>query len=260
MKCKICYSNSNFIFNKLLLNYDVSFFQCGSCGFLQTEEPYWIEEAYSRPINLSDTGYLVRNINYSKKLIIFLSCFFRKELKADQARFIDYAGGYGVFVRMMRDIGFDYYWADKYTINLFAGGFTGDLNARYTAVTLFECFEHFVHPISELENILSLSDNIIFSTDLVSNPAPQPSEWWYYGFEHGQHISFYTKQSLEFIAKKYNFYFRSAGSLHFLTKKKIPLWLIILLKFTRFEIQKFFSINLKSKMWTDYEYCKRICG
>lgn len=259
MKCKICNSNSTFVFNnKLLSKYEVSYFQCENCGFIQTEEPYWLDTAYSQSINISDTGYLIRNTNYSKKMTIFLSCFFRKELKTKQARFIDYAGGYGVFVRMMRDIGFDYYWTDKYTKNLFSSGFEGSTEYHYDAVTLFECFEHFVEPITEIENLVTLSDNIIFSTELATVPAPKPNEWWYYNFEHGQHISFYTTQSLQYIAKKYGFHLRSAGSLHFFTKKKVPLWLIILLKFTRIEIQKIFSKNLKSKMWADHEHCKRI--
>lgn len=257
MKCNICNSNSIFIFsNRLLSKYDVSYFQCENCGFLQTEEPYWLDTAYFQPINYSDTGYLVRNINFSKKLSVFLSLFFRKELKtANHSRFLDYAGGYGIFVRMMRDIGFDYYWSDKYTKNLFAGGFEGSTDHHYDAVTLFECFEHFADPIIELESLVKLSNNIIFSTEIVSIPAPKPNEWWYYGFEHGQHISFYTKPSLEYIAKKYGFHFCSSGSLHFLTKKKIPLWLIFLLKFTRFDIQNFFLKSLKSKTMEDHKFC-----
>ncbi len=41
--------------------------------------------------------------------------------------FLDYAGGYGVFTRLMRDIGFDFYWHDPYTQNLFANGFEKDI-------------------------------------------------------------------------------------------------------------------------------------
>ena len=40
-----------------------------------------------------------------------------------KGQFLDYGVGYGVFVRLMRDIGFDYFWQDKYTENLFAQGF-----------------------------------------------------------------------------------------------------------------------------------------
>jgi hypothetical protein len=38
-------------------------------------------------------------------------------------RFIDYGGGYGLFVRLMRDAGFDYYWFDKFCDNVLSKGF-----------------------------------------------------------------------------------------------------------------------------------------
>jgi hypothetical protein len=49
-----------------------------------------------------------RNINLSKMVATILLLFFDFRRK-----FLDYAGGYGVFVRLMRDIGFDFYWYDK---------------------------------------------------------------------------------------------------------------------------------------------------
>jgi hypothetical protein len=75
---------------------------------LQTEDPYWLDEAYKDPITLTDTGYMQRNINLSKMVATILLLFFDFRRK-----FLDYVGGYGVFVRLMRDIGFDFYWYDK---------------------------------------------------------------------------------------------------------------------------------------------------
>jgi hypothetical protein len=45
----------------------------------------------------------------------------------------------------MRDIGFDYFWQDKYTENLFAQGFenTKIKNGQIELLTCFEAFEHF---------------------------------------------------------------------------------------------------------------------
>ncbi len=119
MTCKICGKENKFVFKaKILKKYEISYFHCENCGFLQTEEPYWLAESYKSPINISDTGYLSRNINLSKIVTTLLVSFFDYKKK-----FLDYAGGYGVFVRLMRDIGFDFYWYDKYTQNLFARGF-----------------------------------------------------------------------------------------------------------------------------------------
>jgi len=217
MKCKICNSKTDKVFtSKILSKYNIAYFFCRNCCLLQTEEPYWLDESYQESINLSDTGYLSRNLHLSKITSIFLYLFFNKK-----ARFIDYGGGYGVFVRLMRDIGFDFYWQDAYTTNLFARGFEAE-NAHYELVTSFKTFEHFVEPNKEIQNMLGLSDNILFSTDLYGKKIPAPNEWYYYGLNHGQHISFYNIRTLQNIAQKYSLRLWSNGhSLHLLTKKKI---------------------------------------
>jgi hypothetical protein len=46
---------------------------------------------------------------------------------------------------------------------------------------------------------------LIVSTDLVPRPTPLPDEWWYYGSDHGQHVSFYTLPTLQYIAEKIEF-------------------------------------------------------
>jgi hypothetical protein len=217
MICKICNQETSSMFvAKILKKYDIQYFYCKNCGFMQTEEPYWLEEAYNQSINISDTGYMQRNISLSKKLTILLSLFF-----SNDGKFLDYAGGYGVFVRMMRDIGFDFYWDDKFTTNLFAKGFEHKNKSRYEVVTTFESFEHFEYPIDEIDSLLKLSKNIIFSTELLPDPIPNPENWWYYGLDHGQHISFYGETTLNYLSNKYNLNYFNLGSLHVFTEKKI---------------------------------------
>jgi len=116
MICKICSSNSElFSRAEILYKYSIQYFKCPDCGFIQTEESYWLEEAYSEVINRSDIGLLARNLDLSKTTkAILLFLFDKKKL------FLDYGAGYGVFVRLMRDFGFDFYWMDKYSDNLFA--------------------------------------------------------------------------------------------------------------------------------------------
>ena len=67
-----------------------------------------------------------------------------------KAKFLDYGGGYGMLVRLMRNYGFDFYYFDKYCQNLFANGF--DLKdsacSRFELLTAFELFEHFSEPVS----------------------------------------------------------------------------------------------------------------
>ena len=146
MNCKICNQKNSIVFtSEILHKYKIKYYHCENCGFLQTEEPHWLEESYSESINVSDTGYMQRNITQSQKLTIFLDLFFDKN-----SMFLDYAGGYGVFVRIMRDIGFDFYWDDKFTTNLFSKGFEYDSKTKIDAVTTFESFEHFVNPMEEI--------------------------------------------------------------------------------------------------------------
>jgi glycosyltransferase involved in cell wall biosynthesis len=53
-KCKVCGSNSPYFASaKILQKYDVKYYQCHSCGFVQTEEPYWLNEAYTDAIDIN---------------------------------------------------------------------------------------------------------------------------------------------------------------------------------------------------------------
>ena len=138
MKCNICDSPTNtFSAARVLKKYNVEYFQCSNCGFVQTEEPYWLDEAYSEAIASSDVGMLSRSTMFSTAAnnIIF-------NLFDHSAKFLDYGGGYGVFVRMMRDLGFYFFWHDKYCQNIFAQGFEADENSSYSyeLVTAFEVF------------------------------------------------------------------------------------------------------------------------
>lgn len=248
MQCKICQKETKKIFKAMILNkYNINYFYCSNCEFLQTEEPFWLDEAYKNPINISDTGYLSRNICLSKKLTILLSLIFNKK-----AKFLDYAAGYGVLVRLMRDIGFDFYWSDKYTQNLFARGFEGSLNSKYEAVTIFECFEHFLNPLQEMENLLKFSENIIFTTELLPSSVPGPSEWWYYGLDHGQHIAFYSVKTLNYIAAKYNLLYYNLGGLYLFSRKTIPFYTKEALKLTKLGFDSLLKRTLKSKTWDDH--------
>lgn len=252
MNCKICQSPSDKIFNtKILYKYDVDYFQCTKCGFAQTENPYWLDEAYISSMNLSDTGVMYRSERMSKITTALIFFFFKTK-----GTFLDYAGGFGVFTRQMRDIGFDFYWHDPYTKNEIARGFEGSLDKRYDAVTTFESFEHFNHPIEEIEKIVKLTDCIILTTDVISVPAPAHKNWWYYASEHGQHVSFYSKSAFKEIAKQFGLYYYNANNVHVLTRKKLGLLGTL---FFKFKLAKhllylsFFFINpfLKSKSVSD---------
>jgi hypothetical protein len=65
--CPICSGERREVFQAVLLKkYQVRYFFCGSCGLLQTEEPFWLDEAYSSAIADADTG--MAESRYRKKV------------------------------------------------------------------------------------------------------------------------------------------------------------------------------------------------
>lgn len=239
--CKICNSEASLAFRgNVLSKYDVKYFKCTSCGYLFTEIPYWLDEAYKNPINISDTGIMMRNIYFSKIVSVILYFCFDKS-----AKYLDYAGGYGIFTRLMRDIGFDFYWHDDFTKNLLARGFEKS-ESRYELLTAFEVFEHFANPIYEVKKMTELSDSILFSTVIIPEEIPS-KDWWYYGFEHGQHISFYSEKTLKTIAEKFGMNFYPFKNLFLITKKKLnPFRLKLLFILSHFGLNLFVKFRMKS--------------
>jgi hypothetical protein len=222
MNCKICAAPpDHFAKAKILNKYLIDYYHCPHCGFIQTEAPYWLEEVYMQAINQSDLGLIDRNLKFSTITQALIKTWFNAD-----AQFVDYGGGYGMFVRLMRDAGVDFYRVDKFCDNLFAQGFDANLDSgtgQYELITAFELFEHLVEPMAEIKRLLRSSRSILFSTLLVPSHIPQPQEWWYYGLDHGQHISLFSLESLQYVAKKFHLHlYTNKRSLHLLTEKKIP--------------------------------------
>ncbi|MFA6807260.1 MAG: methyltransferase domain-containing protein, partial [Bacteroidales bacterium] len=159
--CVICNTKLDKIFKTKVLNkYEVEYFLCPCCGLLQTEKPYWINEAYESSINDTDLGLLQRNLSLMKISKKIINYGFNRE-----GKFLDFAAGYGLFVRLMRDYGYDFYWQDIFTENIFAKEFEYN-DEKIELITSFESFEHFINPIEEIENLLKISNNILFSTEI----------------------------------------------------------------------------------------------
>jgi len=218
--CPVCNSERQQIFNAVLLKkHAVDYYYCTSCGLLQTEAPYWLEEAYTEAIADADTGLIARNQGIARKLTALLYCCLDR-----QGQYIDSAGGYGMLTRLMRDIGFNFYWHDEYCRNLFARGFEVNKHSgTVSAVTAFEVLEHVQDPLDFINHCLksNTTSTIIFSTELYHGEPPAPSDWWYYTLETGQHISFYQRRTLELLASKLSLRLYSHRNMHILTDRRI---------------------------------------
>jgi hypothetical protein len=242
-----------FAFSEKILNkHEINYFYCKHCNFVQTENPYWLDEAYNNPIADSDTGLIQRNIALSSRLAVLIALNF--DLKGS---YLDIAGGYGMLTRLMRDDGFNYFWQDPFCQNVFALGFEGDKSKLgYAAITAFEVLEHVEDPVSFIQNAMleNNSKTMIFSTECFSGEAPPNSDWWYYSFPTGQHISFFSSKALQEISQKLDLYFYSFNGLHIVSKDhlKYPRLSKIFTKRYLSSIFTFFlSRHLKSKTLSD---------
>lgn len=213
--CVICSALMDRVFSATVLRrYEADYYQCAKCGLLQVAAPYWLDEAYRNPIADSDTGLIQRNLSLAAKLSTVL--YFCVE---PRATYLDVAGGYGMLTRVMRDIGFDFYWSDKHCENVLARGFErSNAERKFAALTAFEVLEHVADPVAFLSSMLTEHGvrTIIFSTQTYSGDLPD-KDWWYFAFETGQHISFYQTRTLATLAKRLGLQFLSANGLHILT-------------------------------------------
>ena len=220
--CPICASRMSYVFSaEVLRKYEASYEACDSCGYLRVASPHWLEEAYSSAIADADTGLVARNMRIAEKLS---SLLFWGMTERGNGRYVDSAGGYGMLTRLMRDYGFDFYWADKYCENFLARGFEFRAeNGGCLAVTAMEVLEHLIDPVGHVEDILNspTTDTLIFTTELYEGVPPKPDEWWYYSFPTGQHIGFFQHRTLQALAKKLGVNFYTANGIHILTRRSL---------------------------------------
>ncbi len=203
-KCRLCNGLLASQFSlKILGKYDIEYSECVDCHSLQTETPYWLDEAYgSKNLSNLDTGAVQRNLHNLAACYTILRLLNAKNV-------IDIGGGDGLLCRMLRDLNINCYVKDKYATPTYAQGFTEqDFNAPDLIIG-FELLEHYSNPSNDLDDLFFHSPKaLLLSTAIYSN---ENKDWWYLAPESGQHVFFYSRKSIEMIAIKYNYAFVISG-------------------------------------------------
>jgi 2-polyprenyl-3-methyl-5-hydroxy-6-metoxy-1,4-benzoquinol methylase len=196
--CRLCGGGLRHQFQlQVLRQHDVAYFECMNCGSLQTEQPYWLEQAYCAT-NLSqlDTGAAQRNIDN------LVACFAVSKLLGLR-NIVDFGGGDGLLCRLLRDYGLNCYVSDKYATAAYAQGFKTPAFERPDLLLAFEVMEHFANPREEVAQLFASSPRVLLLSTI--RYRGQSSDWWYLAADSGQHVFFYSKQALVMVAEKYGY-------------------------------------------------------
>jgi hypothetical protein len=217
MACRVCAGETQFFFSKQILGkYQVSYFMCRNCGHVQTEQPYWLAEAYREPAWKIDVGMADRCV-WTAQTTTALA---RKLAIGPEEPCLDWGAGTGLFVRLCRDHGLNCFYSDRYAQNIFACGFEAEPpSQKWTLVTAFEVAEHLPNPMEDFGELLKLGPKyLLFSTLLFER---QGADWWYFT-NNGQHVAFYTRRSLEVIAQKFGYQLASNDcDLHLFSRERV---------------------------------------
>jgi len=249
LRCRLCDGALLYKFKlRLLEKYDATYFECEQCHSLQTEPPYWLDEAYGNK-NLSnlDTGAVQRNIHNLAASYAISKLFKVKNV-------LDIGGGDGLLCRMLRDYDINCYVKDKYATPTYAQGFTDQDFDVPDLIVAFEILEHFPNPKSDLEEIFKYNANVLLLSTSVY--GSEKEDWWYLAPESGQHVFFYSIYALKKIAEKYSYSLIFSGGFILLLRNASKLKKTIakvLLKFRVCRLLRAIVILLPARgVWKDH--------
>jgi hypothetical protein len=213
--CRLCAGDAEFRFQATLRRkYPVRYFECKTCGSLQTEPPHWLAEAYAdNSLSRLDTGAAQRNIQNLAASFAIAKLFGARNL-------LDLGGGDGLLCRLLRDYGINCFVKDKFATPSYAQGYTTENFPRPDMIVGFEVLEHFAEPSREIADIFARNPRVLLLS--TATYTGQDGTWWYLVPESGQHVFFYSRKALQWIGRKFGFDVLTAGDFVLFAKGASP--------------------------------------
>jgi hypothetical protein len=240
--CLACGSPATAHQSVLIRGRETDLFRCPKCGMFFFPQPTWLPEVYAEPISDLDIGLPLRCINHAR----IAEAIIRAERMQERPH-LDWAGGYGLLTRLVRDRGLDMRHYEEYADNIFARGFEGGLGSSYGAITAIEVFEHLEQPLAALTALSEAADMVIVSTELVPAGMTDLGSWWYVG-PCGQHIAFFTEAALRAMADQCGYQLTSNGkSIHVFHRRRLRLTTRLILRDVRSSILAARLLRLKQR-------------
>jgi glycosyltransferase involved in cell wall biosynthesis len=215
--CRLCGSPAGQVFSREVLSrHIVGYFRCETCGSLQPETPYWLEEAYSLNAEALDGAAS------AKSMLHFLT--FRRLLEILDVktfdRCVDYCGGTGLFARLMRDLGYNYSTFDRNGGGeLCAAARWYDFDRQAKLVTIFDGIEKFTDPRHEWQTIFSAEPDFVVGTATLY--GGEDAAWPQLAAEVGQRVFFHTANALSEVASRHGRWAYQVGQ--YFIMSRVPL-------------------------------------
>ena len=216
--CRLCGASTRSRFTHTIIKqHTVEYYECLGCHSLQTEEPYWLEQAYANDQSVLDVGRAQRNV-----LVAMVCAYLLERVRVDgNAPCLDWAGAEGLFCRLMRDRGFNFWLYDKFIRPLYAIPYAvaDPLALNPVALTAFEYLEHLAQPREELGTLFGLKPRLVVATtELYSG---QGEDWHYLSLHSGRHVFFYSSDAMSWIGAHFGYQYFAFPFVHVFVSNEV---------------------------------------